>query len=235
MLPDRKIYQSDLTPEIREIAHRYAANYVGNFEMMIEAKAYVTKYGCLSEGMYRPVLNTLRTDVLAISLWRQVQAMITYPSHLQGEGSVSPSAGHTNVVPMSRARPPRNDVSARERPNWIRFSNKPFRFKYGTTRNKAVHPVVHLMEDICDVEWSRPRFNDRFRGYDKSKPLTECEIKVKSYCARLHAGMRYWREIPTIGQAWEGYATTSDADTVLKLCRSCANRWLDIHGEDYVP
>ena len=234
MQPDRKVYDSDIrvSQRLRDIAHMYADEYVGNFDMMIEAQAYYHVHGCLPEGMYRPVLNTLRTDSLAVDLWRMTQALL--------RPDVFPSSGwsqdeQADVIPMSRSRPPRDDVSARQKPNFIIFPDKPFRFSYGTTLHKAKHPVIHLMRDRCDVEWSRPPLTtDRWRGYDKDKPLSECKLLTNSYCARRHSGMRYWRHLPTIGEAWEGYASTDESEITPTLCRSCCNRYLDEHGEAYV-
>lgn len=237
--PDRKVYQSDLTDEIRAIAHTYVSEYVGNFDMMIEARRYYATYGCLSEGMYRPVLNTLRTDVMFVPLWQRVKAMLNHPSHFFAQQEPE-YQGEADVIPMSRKRPERTE----ERPTRITFFDKPFKMKYATTVHKAKHPVIHLMQDKCDIEWWRTPYTKGRHSYpDTTKPLTVICIKPKSYCGRVRPALwyadrpsaRYWNHLPTIGEAWEGYATTEEGMVIPNLCRTCSNAYYDQHGVVYVP
>lgn len=225
MEADRKVYDSDLRAGddyagrfnlLREIAHTYCREYVGNFDMMIEARSYLAKHGHLPEGSYRPVLNTLRCDTIRQDLWNAVRALLHTPDVPAG-----------NVVPL---RPPHREYGGHRTPEprrkatflWVRVQWKaPF-----MTAVRAPHaPVVHLMWKEAEARWWRPRLPNH--DLDMSAPLSEFEVRPRCYCKpvwQVNSG-QFFDRVPTYDEAFPG--AYEPGDVMMPFCRTCARLYLE--------
>lgn len=213
---DRKVYDSDLAMPgrfhlLQQIAETYCREYVGNFEMMINAKWHLDVNGKLADGMYRSVLNTLRTDPLRTDLWRAVQALLFDPGREQADDV---------VVPFRR--PPHREYGGHVAPKLrqkatflqVRVTWKvPFQ-----TALRPVHaPVVHLMWREVEGRWWRPRGANHDLLMDR--PLEVFEVRLRTYCKSYGVHGSYFFERPTYEDAFPG--SYEPSDVLMPFCRSC--------------
>jgi hypothetical protein len=225
MEADRKVYDSDIavTPVLRAIADEYARSYVGNFDMMIEARRILAETGALPQGVVRSVLNTLRTDPLRQDLWGAVRSLLRQPQ---------PSTV-AEVIQIEEAREARIEYRERHRrqrpPRRRRLDTGvirtpvTLRHHFAVARWKSHSPVIHWISgawcdwrnvwlDTDDVElWRRP------------------VLQVATFCnPGGHKTYLTFDHRPTPREAWPG---SKKLDFELSDCRSC----LRVVGETYAP
>ncbi len=155
-LADRKVYDSDLIriPLLREIAETYTREYVGNFDMMIEAQTRLWANGELEVGLLRSILNTLRTDPLRQDLWAAVQAVLPRSEYRRlDRDDQPPRPARAKVVQL---RPEQRRVCIDMKTT--------IKLPYGMARPAGpARRVVHHVKPAARIRWARPRtpYEDR--------------------------------------------------------------------------
>lgn len=219
---DRKVYDSDLRQPgrqhlLEQIAETYVREYVGNFEMMIEARWHLDVNGKLGAGMYRSVLNTLRCDPLRTDLWRAVQALLTDPGRETDR----------TVVPFER--PPHREYGGHKLPEPRRKATflrvrVTWKVPFQTAASAPQSPVVHLLWREVEGTWWRPR--DEHDNLLMDRPLEIFEVRARAYCkSYLAGGSIFHIERPTYEQAFPG--RFEPGDVLMPFCRSCVRLYLE--------
>lgn len=160
MIPDRKVYDSDLVrvPLLREIAETYTREYVGNFDMMIEAQHRLWANGELEVGLLRSVLNTLRTDPLRQDLWAAVQAVLPQINYreMHDRDRLEKKKAQERRAKVVSIRPESRRVCIDMRTT--------IKMPYGMAKPSGpARRVIHHVKPEARIRWARPRtdFGDR--------------------------------------------------------------------------
>lgn len=237
--PDRKVYDSDLvvTPLLREIAHEYCRRYIGNFDMMIAAKQFFQDYGVLKNGMYRPVLNTLRTDPLQPDLWNAVRAVLAPVRQPLPDGLAE-------VVPMRR--PTRRQTGSPPiREVYLRLREDQYKVKgiFATAIHRSNSPVLHWVTPSGHrVEWQLKWDTDR-HYHDVcavgSNHPREFRLRPTTFCKPL-GQYKLWLHRPTMGEAYnlkvgDKYLHNSPIPDCKSCLRNIALSYLDYYPPDRDP
>jgi hypothetical protein len=223
MEADRKVYDSDIAvaPVLRALADEYARSYVGNFDMMIEARLVLAERGTLPLGMVRPVLNTLRTDPLRRELWAAVWALLRRSEAGPAEAEVVQLADARRARPWRREdRPPRR----RRLDDAVVLTPVTLRRHFAVARWKSHSPVVHWISGAW-CEWR----NVWIPGREDVEPWRRPVLRVATFCQP--GGYKEYLTFdhrPTPREAWPG---SKKLDFELSDCRSC----LRVVGETYAP
>lgn len=227
--PERKVFDSDLAsvPELRRIATQYASEYVGNFDVMVQAKLMVEFYGSVPEPYVRTVLNCLRCDPTKRELWFEAVRLIEPKA-----GAMLPE--HGPPIPDAKTywrntKWPRLTVVKDERVFAVRVKAR-WKAPLATALWMGAKPVVHLMLSECEARWKRPRTErdgDYFGQVLYDQPLEVFDVSPRALCARHHSGRRYWFARPTYEMAYPG-RWGRGADTLLvPFCRTCVRLYHD--------
>jgi hypothetical protein len=233
---NRKVYDSDIavTPLLRAIAEQYVREYVGNFDMMIQAKQYLNANGALSEAMIRPVLNTLRSDVARSDLWAAVSAVLRHPSTPR-------PVDLAEVVPITRPRQQARQraIETPRRPTYLRLGEDQFtiKAKFATCESKAANPVLHWIKpEGHQLEWKldwykRNNFEEVTAlgsGYQRLP-----RFRINLFCSGHRNNLNLWNHRPTVGEAWS--KRHAGDETPIPDCRSCLRHIAMSHMDEYPP